>query len=144
MATANINSKMLTWARTRSGYSLSAFASKCAISEERLTQWESGAHTLTFNQAMLFAEKAHIPFGYLFLATPPVETLPIPDLRTPASHPVPQPRAELLDLVKLMLQRQEWYRDYLQQQLVGQNPWVGRLSIHSRVNTIVDDIRQAL
>lgn len=144
MATANINSEMLTWARMRSGYSLSVFASKCAISEERLVQWESGTHTMTFNQAMLFAEKAHIPFGYLFLATAPVETLPIPDLRTPGSHPVHQPSAELLDLVKLMLQRQEWYRDYLQQQLVEQNPWVGRLSIRNSVDTIVDDIRQAL
>lgn len=144
MATANINSDMLTWARTRSGYSLSAFASKCAISEERLVQWESGTHTMTFNQAMHFAEKAHIPFGYLFLATPPVEMLPIPDLRTPGSHPVHQPSAELLDLVKLMLQRQEWYREYLRQQLVEQNPWVGRLSMHSSIDIIVEDIRQAL
>lgn len=144
MATANINSDMLTWARTRSGYSLSAFASKCAISEERLVQWESGTHTMTFNQAMHFAEKAHIPFGYLFLATPPVEMLPIPDLRTPGSHPVHQPSAELLDLVKLMLQRQEWYREYLRQQLVEQNPWVGRLSMHSNIDIIVEDIRQAL
>ena len=144
MATANINSDMLTWARTRSGYSLSAFASKCAISEERLVQWESGTHTMTFNQAMHFAEKAHIPFGYLFLATPPVEMLPSPDLRTPGSHPVHQPSAELLDLVKLMLQRQEWYREYLRQQLVEQNPWVGRLSMHSSIDIIVEDIRQAL
>lgn len=144
MATANINTAMLTWARQRSGYSLPTFASKCAVSEERLVQWESGEQAMTFNQAMLFAEKAYIPFGYLFLAVPPVETLPIPDLRTPDSRPVHQPSAELLDLVKLMLQRQEWYREYLRQQLAEPNPFVGRLSIRSNANTIVEDIRQAL
>lgn len=144
MATANINTAMLTWARQRSGYSLPAFAAKCAVSKERLIQWESGEQPMTFNQAMLFAEKAHIPFGYLFLTAPPVETLPIPDLRTQNNRAVHQPSAELLDLVKLMLQRQEWYREYLRQQLAEPNPFVGRLSIRSGVDTIVKDIRQAL
>lgn len=144
MATANINTAMLTWARLRSGYSLPAFAAKCTVTEERLMQWESGEQSMTFNQAMLFAEKAHVPFGYLFLIAPPVETLPIPDLRTQDNHPVNQPSAELLDLVKLMLQRQEWYREYLRQQLAEPNPFVGRLSMRSSVDTIVEDIQQAL
>lgn len=144
MATANINTAMLTWARQRSGYSLPAFAAKCAVSEERLKQWESGEQSMTFNQAMLFAEKAHVPFGYLFLLAPPVETLPIPDLRTQDNRPVHQPSAELLDLVKLMLQRQEWYREYLRQQMAEPNPFVGRLSMRNSVDTIVEDIQQAL
>jgi len=73
---------MLTWARGRSGFSVSEFARKCQVTEERLTEWESGEKGITFNQAMLYANKAHIPFGYLFLNTPPIEELPIPDLRT--------------------------------------------------------------
>lgn len=144
MATANINTAMLTWARQRSGYSLSALAAKCFVNEERLIKWESGEQPMTFNQAMLFAEKTHIPFGYLFLTAPPLETLPIPDLRTQDNRAVHQPSTELLDLVKLMLQRQEWYREYLRQQLAAPNPFVGRLSLHSSANTIVEDIRQAL
>lgn len=144
MATANINTAMLTWARERSGYSVSEFAHKLTIDEERLLKWESGEQALTFNQAMQFAERAHIPFGYLFLLKPPAETLPIPDLRTLEGKPVSQPSTELLDLVKLMLQRQEWYREYLKQQLAEPNPFVGRFSAHNQVNTLVEDIRNAL
>lgn len=144
MSMANINTTMLTWARERSGYSLSVFADKCDVTEERLLQWESGSHSITFNQAMMFARKTHIPFGYLFLTTPPTETLLIPDLRTPGNCPVQRPSPELFDLVKLMLQRQEWYRDYLQQQLIEPNPLFRRFSARSSVSKIVASMRQAL
>lgn len=144
MATANINTAMLTWARERSGCSVSDFAHKLMIDEERLLKWESGEQTLTFNQAMQFADKAHVPFGYLFLLHPPVETLLIPDLRTVEGKPVNRPSAELLDVVKLMLQRQEWYREYLKQQFIEPNPYVGRFSLQDDVKTIVESIRKVL
>ncbi len=144
MATANVNTAMLTWARERAGFSVPEFAHKLTTNEERLLKWEAGEQSLTFNQAMQFADKAHIPFGYLFLSIPPVEKLPIPDLRTLESKPLHQPSAELLDLVKLMLQRQEWYREYLQQQLTDPNPYVGRFKVSHQVNDVVNDIRKAL
>lgn len=144
MTTANINTDMLTWARERSGISVPDFARRCGISEERLREWESGKRKLTFNQAMRFAEKAHVPFGYLFLAKPPEEVLPIPDLRTLEGQGVQRPSAELLDLVKLMMQRQEWYREYLQQHFAEANPYVGRASYSDSVESIVEDIRACL
>ncbi|KAI3492042.1 hypothetical protein L1887_43588 [Cichorium endivia] len=144
MATANINHTMITWARQRAGYSLSVFAAKCSVTEERLSLWESGEQQVTFNQAMAISDKSHIPFGYLFLPAPPVESLPIPDLRTQDSRPVEQPSAELLDLIKLMQQRQEWYSDYLRQQLESPNPFVGRLSVQHSADAIVRDMRQEL
>ena len=144
MTTANINTDMLTWARVRSGISVPDFARRCGISEERLREWESAERKLTFNQAMRFAEKAHVPFGYLFLAKPPEEVLPIPDLRTLEGQGVQRPSAELLDLVKLMMQRQEWYREYLQQHFAEANPYVGRASYSDSVESIVEDIRACL
>lgn len=144
MTTASINTDMLTWARVRSGISVPDFARRCGISEERLREWESGERKLTFNQAMRFAEKAHVPFGYLFLAKPPEEVLPIPDLRTLEGQGVQRPSAELLDLVKLMMQRQEWYREYLQQHFAQANPYVGRASYSDSVESIVEDIRACL
>ena len=144
MTTANINTDMLTWARERSGISVPDFARRCGISEERLREWESGERKLTFNQAMRFAEKAHVPFGYLFLAKPPEEVLPIPELRTLEGQGVQRPSAELLDLVKLMMQRQEWYREYLQQHFAEANPYVGRASYSDSVESIVEDIRACL
>lgn len=144
MTTANINPEMLTWARERSGIPVSDFARKNGVTEERLQEWESGKRSLTFNQAMRFADKAYVPFGYLFLTEPPEEELPIPDLRTVEGQGVQRPSGELLDLVKLMLQRQEWYREYLQQHFAETSRYVGRFASSDAVAAIVDDMRASL
>jgi len=144
MPRAQINHKMLTWARERSGFSVSEFAAKLHIKEERLHRWESGEEQLTFKQAQSFAAKAHVPFGYLFLQKPPIENLPIPDLRTLDNHGVNRPSAELLDLIKLTLQRQQWYRDYLTNELATPSAAAGRVSPHTSIEKIVGDMRQLL
>lgn len=144
MSKANINTQMLTWARERSGIPVPEFAHKCGVNEEKLLAWEAGEQPITFRQAMQFAEKAYIPFGYLFLTEPPEEVLPIPDLRTLEGQGVTQPSAELLDLIKLMLQRQEWYRDYLKQHFAEPNPNVGRFTANHSVAEIVADMRSQL
>ncbi|MBS4050917.1 MAG: ImmA/IrrE family metallo-endopeptidase [Methylomonas sp.] len=144
MTTANINTTMLTWARERTGIAVSDFARKCGVSADKLCEWEAGRRPLTFKQALTYAEKAHIPFGYLFLVQPPVDELPIPDLRTVEGQANRKLSLELLDLIKLMQQRQEWYKDYLQLQLVGPNTIVGRFSVSDGVNAIVHDMRTAL
>lgn len=144
MSTANINTDILVWARERSGIDVPEFAQKCGVSEKRLREWETGERPMTFNQAMRYADKAHIPFGYLFLTRPPEDELPIPDLRTVGGQGVQRPSPELLDLVKLMLQRQEWYRDYLQQQLAEPNRHVGRFSVEDGMDAIVRDMRSKL
>ena len=44
-------------------------------------EWEVGGEALpTFRQAQQWAQHTHAPFGYLFLAQPPADDLPIPDL----------------------------------------------------------------
>lgn len=144
MSTANINPEMLIWARERLGFSVAEFAGKLGKTEERLLEWELSQRPLTFKQAMTFAEKAHIPFGYLFLAQPPKEEMPLPDLRTVDGHGVQQPSAELFDLVKLMVQRQEWYKEYLKQQLVEPCKIVGNFSTRYDVTAIVADMRREL
>ncbi|GAB6070868.1 XRE family transcriptional regulator [Thiomicrorhabdus hydrogeniphila] len=144
MSTANINPEMLTWARERSGFSVSQFARKMGKTEERLLEWEKGQRHMTFKQAMALAEKSYVPFGYLFLPKPPIEELPLPDLRTIDGQGVRRPSAELLDLIKLMLQRQEWYKDYLQQQLVEPSTIVGSFSNNYDAVSIVKDMRVKL
>jgi Zn-dependent peptidase ImmA (M78 family)/transcriptional regulator with XRE-family HTH domain len=144
MSTANINPEILIWARERSGFSVPQFARKMGKGEERLLEWEEGQRPMTFKQAMTFAEKAYIPFGYLFLSEPPVEELPLPDLRTIDGQALQRPSAELLDLIKLMLQRQEWYKDYLRQQLVEPSGIVGSFSNNNAVTAIVADMRVKL
>ena len=144
MATALINPKMLSWAIHRSGISVPELACKLNVREDKVSQWESGEKLPTFKQAQNFAHKTHVPFGYLFMPTPPKDDLPLPDLRTVGGAYPNEPSAELLDIVKIVLQRQEWYREYLLDNFVEENPVVARFSVQSKVNDIVQDIRQAL
>ncbi len=144
MPTALINHRMLTWARERSGVSLPEFARRCHVDADRLQGWENGEAALSFKQAQVFASKAHVPFGYLFLREPPLEELPIPDLRTLENRGVRRPSAELLDLIKLTLYRQQWYKDHLQNELVGPCPVVRRMSIDMPVHDLLNDMRRML
>ena len=144
MSKAKVNIAMLTWARERSGYSLPEFAHKLGITDEKLAQWETGELQLTFVQAMKFAEKAYVPFGYLFLDQPPIEHLPIPDLRTVGSGELRRPSAELIDLLKNMLECQDWYRDYARNQLLQPVSVVGSCRIEQGVDAVVTDIRAKL
>ncbi len=144
MATAIINTDMLIWARERSGIAAPDFAQKCGITEERLIEWEAGKRSMTFVQAMKYADKSHIPFGYLFLDKPPADELPIPDLRTIDGRGVNRPSSELLDLIKLMLQRREWFKDYLKEQLSAPNKIIGRCSINDSISFIVNDMKAQL
>lgn len=144
MTTASIKTEMLVWARERAGFSVSELAKKCSVSEDRLLEWETGLRGITFKQAMTYASKVHIPFGYLFLARPPVDELSIPDLRTVDSQGLHSASANLKDLIKLMQFRQEWYRDHLKQQFAEPNPIVGSFSDRRQADAIVKDIRSKL
>lgn len=144
MTKALINKKMLTWARERAGLDTFAFAKKMRVDEERVIEWEDGTESITFAKAMEFAKKAYIPFGYLFLNEAPEERLPIPDLRTVDGRGVGKPSAELFDLIKLMLDRQDWFKDYLISNLADPVGCVGRASLNHSVDDVVEDIRAFL
>ena len=144
MASANINPEMLSWARQRLGLSVGVFAKKLGKSEDCVVGWEAGEKPITFVQAMNFAKKAYVPLGYLFLSKAPEEQLPLPDLRTLDGSLVHRPSAELLDLIKLMIQRQEWYKAYLKEEAVEPNSLVGSFANTLQVTPIVDDMRVKL
>ena len=143
-AYAKINPEMLSWAQHRAQLSFSALAHKLRVSEERLQAWASGDKPLTFRQAQTFASKTHVPFGYLFLQRPPEEQLPLPDLRTVGGRQPGQPSAELLDIVKIVLQRQTWYQEYMADQFIHAPEFIGRFSAQTPYQQIVGDMRQVL
>ena len=49
----------------------------------------------TLKQLEGFAKATHTPVGYLFLAEPPVERVPIPDFRTVANERIDHPSPDL-------------------------------------------------
>ena len=143
-AYAYINPNILTWARDRAQLSVDALAQKLNVKEEKIEAWERGENHPTFKQAQSFAEKTHIPFGYLYLADPPEEILPLPDLRTIGGQQPGRPSAELIDMIHIVMRRQQWFIEYLKDQGDARNHHVGRFNMQSPVNTIVNDMRQVL
>lgn len=146
MATeALINPAIVTWARIRAGLSENALAKKLNLSKsDKVFDWEFGRAKPTFVQAQKIASVTNIPLGYLFLPTPPQEQLPIPDLRTVGNTKSHQASPEMMDILRQVRQKQEWYKDYLIQSDQKPLPFIGKFNIESSYLDIVNDIRSVL
>lgn len=141
---ALVNPSLLRWSRERAGLSTEQVAKKLPVKRDRVQEWEAGETKPTFLQAQKWASLAHIPFGFLFLQQPPVEQLPLPDLRTVGGIAPQRPSLELLDTVRDAVRKQDWYLEYLQNQEHQPLAFVGRFTSQSRVADVVDDIRRTL
>lgn len=104
----SVQPELLHWALERAGLSAEALEKKFP----KLRDWLEGELAPTLRQLESFASTTHTAIGYLMLAEPPAETLPIPDFRTMAHAWMDRPSPDLLDMIYLCQQRQDWYRDY--------------------------------
>lgn len=144
-AQALINPLIVTWARHRAGLSEDAFAQKLGIKKaDKVAEWESGTSKPTFVQAQKIANVTNIPFGYLFLVEPPIEELPIPDLRTVGDKHRDEVSVEMRDIIKQVMHKQEWYKEYLIQIGEDELPFIGRFSTKNSVYEVAQDIRNEL
>ncbi|HJH21673.1 XRE family transcriptional regulator [Pseudomonas sp. FP215] len=142
--TAYINSAILSWSRQRAGLSQEQVAKGLMVKLEKLKEWEDGQSLPSFNQAQKWAALVHVPFGYLFLSTPPPEQLPLPDLRTVGGVFPDKPSLNLMDTVRDVLRKQDWYLEYLQDHERSALSFVGSFSIRSPIKEVVADIRRVL
>ena len=131
---------IIRWARERSGVEAESLVRRFP----RLPQWESGDASPTLKQLEAYARATHTPVGYLFLADPPDESVPIPDFRTFADEPVARPSPDLLDTVYACQQRQEWFREYAQVNQLDPVPFVGSATTNSVPTTVVSDMERVL
>ena len=118
---------VLRWARERAGLDAIALAKKVGLTVDRIHFWEESGE-LRFNQAEKLARVTHTPFGYLYLATPPDEKLPVPDFRTVGNEEMRRPSPELLDVLDEAQRRQDWFRDYLVSSGAEPLPFVGSMN----------------
>ena len=100
--------RMISWARKRAGFSVEDLERRFS----RLQQWESGDVSPTIKQLQDYARATRTPVGYLFLEEPPVESLPVTDFRRLGDVDDRTPSPDLLDVLYLCQQRQDWYRDF--------------------------------
>ena len=134
-----VKPQLLAWALDRSG--MKQTTSRYA----RFSRWAAGeGPPPTFRQLEEFAQATHAPLGYLFLAEPPVETVPISDFRTVGNAGVRSPSADLLDTIYEAQKRQDWYQTYASTQGFDTLPFVGSATINDAPERVADEIRRAL
>ena len=144
MSTAQITPTLLSWARQRARLAPDLLAQRLQVRTERVLKWEAGGEQPTFRQAQQLAHVLNVPFSYLFLAAPPEEPLPIPDLRTVGSRTPAEVSADLRDVLADALQKQAWYHNDLREQGAEPLPFVGKFTQDTPTTTIAADITATL
>ena len=141
---AFITPDVLRWALDRRGLPDEEVARRVSVKPERLREWKGGSRRPTLRQAQTLAQKLSIPLGYLFLSERPTEEFPLPDLRTVGDAPPGTPSPELVAVVYDALNKQQWYREYLESQ--GEEPieFVGSRSVNDDPDDVAEDIRSRL
>src|SRR5437016_14419496 len=140
MIRVGVKSELLRWARERARLEVDDLARRFP----KLSTWEQGTAKPTLKQVEDFAKATHTPVGFLFLKEPPVEKIPIPDFRTIRNKPMARPSPDLLDMIYVCQQRQEWYRDFALSERVSPLSYVGSASVTSKVDTTAAIMRHAL
>jgi Zn-dependent peptidase ImmA (M78 family) len=140
MTRISIRSELLQWAYTRAGLAFE----DAALKFPKLPEWLNGTTQPTLKQAEKFAQTMHVPFGYLFLPTPPVENVPIPDYRTLTGQTVTKPSPNLLDTIYNCQERQTWYREYMRIQREQPLDFVGSVTIEQAPLEVAALIRDRL
>lgn len=143
MEHAYVNRKVVRWARERRGVSRDALAEKLKVSVEQVSQWEAGPQYPPFGKAQDLASALEIPFGYLFLTTPPIEKPAIPDLRRASPNRQP-PSPEFIDLLNDIVVKHDWYVEYAKENGARHLPFVGSKSVNSPVLSTVSNIRSVI
>jgi len=140
MIRVEVKPKLLTWARERARLETDDLSDRFP----KLAAWEQGTAQPTLKQVEEFAKATRTPVGFLFLKKPPVETIPIPDFRTIRNRPIARPSPDLLDMIYVCQQRQEWYRDFARSERESPLACVGSVNLDSSVEQTAAIMRHAL
>lgn len=143
MAKALINKHMIEWALQRSGISVEALAERVGVTATSVEAWTTGETLPTFKQAQKFATTLGVPFGYLYLDTPPLEEMPVADFRTVRGQ---HARFELntKSLLKDIAFKYDWYKEYREQN--GNEPlrFMRRFNLGSDAKAVAADMASVL
>jgi Zn-dependent peptidase ImmA (M78 family) len=109
-----------------------------------LYAWKNGEKTPTFNQIERISKTTHIPLGYFFLKTPPIENFPLLKYRTIQSKSAEKPSRNTIDVINQMERIQEWMRDYLIDTGYDKLSFVGSAKIGQDKQTIAQNFRDTI
>ncbi len=134
------NHDVIRWAVQRSGRSIEKLRQRF----DKIDGWLDGSEYPSLSQLKSFAKLTATPLGYLFLASPPSEKLPVTDFRTLDDARVRRPSAALLNTIYEQQQRQSWMREYLISIGEDKLPFVGATSINSTIEIAARNMQSLL
>ncbi len=135
----NVRPEMLRWAIQRAGSN----EEDAVKSVPALEGWLSGEKKPTVIQLQRFAERFHVPFGYLFLQETPEENIPIPMFRGEA---VQSDHFDLnvYDTIMSVRIRQDWLEEYLEENDIDTCRLVDTIQLNTPVGEAVSMLREEL
>lgn len=135
----NIQPNMLKWAIQRAGHNVETYLDK----NDKVRSWIEGEKFPTMRQLEDFANSMYVPCGYLFLDTPPAESMPIPLFRGSSSSA--NMNLNVYETVLTMQYRQEWLEEFIQNELDGEElSFISSMSVKDGVDNVVARIRELL
>ena len=140
MSRVAVKPELIRWARKRAGLTVAALREQFP----KVDAWESGEAQPTFRQLEDLAKKTATPFGYLFLAKPPEERLPVPDFRTVRKGRIKQPSVNLVETLQTMQRRQDWMRDFLVEQGSLPLEFIASIDLSKRPEAVAANIGEVL
>jgi Zn-dependent peptidase ImmA (M78 family)/DNA-binding XRE family transcriptional regulator len=140
---ALVTPEVVRWARERARAKRDEVAKALGKTPASIEAWESGTSAPTFSQAQRLAEILHVPFGYLFLPSPPHERIPLHDFRT-LRGAESRPSAELIDLLNDVIFKHQWYREFLLEQGTPPLDFIGKSSVRDGSDKVAESIRDVL
>jgi Zn-dependent peptidase ImmA (M78 family) len=140
MKRVEVKPELFVWARKRARLNAKALARRFP----HLETWENGSVNPTLKQLEDFSKATFTPIGFLFLQKPPVEHVPISDFRRIDNEYLDQPSPDMLDVIYICQQRQEWYRDYARSVGEEQIAFVGSVGVTDDIVSTAASIRRVL
>ncbi len=136
----NINKEVIEWAIIRSGNNLDDFYAQ----NPNVVSWVKGEKYPTVKQLENFTHKVHVPFGYMFLPSPPDESISLPFFRTAKKTSTYKVSLNVYHTIQIIQDRQNWLTEYLEELDFPNLDFVGKYSVKDDYRKIVNDIRSIL
>ena len=136
----HLSPSVVNWAIERSGVTADDFFNK----NPKFKVLVSSIEYPKYSMLEAFAKKTRIPFGYLFLDKPLYEELPLTFFRTLGLGASLDIHINVRDTITIIKHRQDWLTEYLLQNEVEPLAYVGKYSIASSVEEVVQDIRRTI
>ncbi len=136
----NVKPALLQWACDRAHVDPEKLRKRFS----KYDDWENGTLKPTLRQVENFAKFTHVPVGTLFMSEPMHEEIPINDFRTVGDRKISKPSANLLDIIYLCLQRQDWYNTFAMYEGIEFLLFVGSATVTSDIKATAREIQTAL